>query len=404
MPEGRPTRLPYLPHRTTDMLHWFLHGCSKIASSRIHGLQIHHCLRRLGVASNLFLTHPDPIALFDLPWKELDTVARLPCFAPGDMVIFQTLRGPRACGLARRFQAQGIKVAYIECDYHEDSEILKIADTVICTSKYLAATYARIYGRPVGHAPDPVEDILSPEELATRTRPVRRDLLIGWVGHEGHWSTLRPLQEILRRPEFCDFRLVTVTNHPQADFKWSLRRTRQLLRHCDLVAIPTRKTVNAFAKSPNRVTQAMALGAPVLCGKIPSYLDVVEDGVNGFLCEEPEEWADALRRVRDPEFRRVVSLRGWELARKSFALEPVCRMWAAELGLSGRGSANGRAAVLPPRLQQEQLLNYSGWCAARGLWRKAALFWARSILAAPTSPPLAEGVRLSVHWLRSLPH
>jgi glycosyltransferase involved in cell wall biosynthesis len=49
----------------------------------------------------------------------------------------------------------------------------------------------------------------------------------------------------------------------------------------------------------------MSLGLPVVATPIGSNLEIIEDGVNGFLADSDEEWEDRLRTLIDnPELRR----------------------------------------------------------------------------------------------------
>jgi glycosyltransferase involved in cell wall biosynthesis len=48
----------------------------------------------------------------------------------------------------------------------------------------------------------------------------------------------------------------------------------------------------------------MAAGKPVIASPVGANAQVVQHGVNGFLADTPTEWADALRRLEDPDLRR----------------------------------------------------------------------------------------------------
>src|SRR5205823_4403229 len=99
------------------------------------------------------------------------------------------------------------------------------------------------------------------------------------------------------------FRLVTVSNHADADVRWSPGAVRRVVAQSHVGVVPTRPPPVSTAKSNNRVIQLMAAGKPFVAGRIPSYEEVVRQGWNGFLCDSPEEWRAALLELRSPERR-----------------------------------------------------------------------------------------------------
>jgi len=68
--------------------------------------------------------------------------------------------------------------------------------------------------------------------------------------------------------------------------------------------------------TPMCALEAMALGTPVVSTPSDGMVDLLEDGVNGYLTEDDEEMAEKLLRImEDPEHRRFLG----ENARKKFA-------------------------------------------------------------------------------------
>jgi glycosyltransferase involved in cell wall biosynthesis len=50
----------------------------------------------------------------------------------------------------------------------------------------------------------------------------------------------------------------------------------------------------------------MGLGLPVIASPVPSYLGVVEQGVNGYIARTPHDWLRAIDELRDPLRRHQV--------------------------------------------------------------------------------------------------
>lgn len=363
------------------MIHWVLFGSTQTGSSRIHGYRIHKHLKRRGFASGIVFGPPSPVVVFDLPWENTSELAQADYFRRDDVIVFETVRGGRARELAAKLKERGLKVVFSEADLYADSEIVNLADEVVCSSRFLAEAYAARHSRPVAYIPDAVESVLSCGELANRVRPVRKSLTVLWFGDAGHWATLDPVRSVLRRRGFADYRLVTVSNHPDADVPWCLATCHKLLRLCDVVVVPTACHPKALAKSNNRVTQAMALGASVLASPIPAYTDVIAPGQNGFLCDSEDAWANAFEAVRDPAVRIKFAYSGWGTVQDRYTIQPIGDQW---LALLQPKAEKGRPRTpLVRSIGFDELFSYSVWCERNRAPWKAIEFWVRALARSP---------------------
>lgn len=85
---------------------------------------------------------------------------------------------------------------------------------------------------------------------------------------------------------------------------------------------PDRDTVAAWkVKSENRLTLMMATGLPVVATPIPSYEEVIEQGVNGYLAQDISEWMKYLSELRDPELRRQIGLQARRTALERYSMD-----------------------------------------------------------------------------------
>src|SRR6201999_1317649 len=83
----------------------------------------------------------------------------------------------------------------------------------------------------------------------------------------------------------------------------------------DVGIMPLTDTPFERGKCAYKLLQVMAAGKPVIASPVGANRQVVQQGVNGFLADTTEEWAEALRKLADPELRRRMG----EEARKTVA-------------------------------------------------------------------------------------
>jgi hypothetical protein len=305
-------------------LFWLLRGDRSVASSRFQGYLIHHQLVRSarGAFKSRILLAP-PHYLASEPWTSVERDL-LASASRGAIVVLQKMFGPTMAALPHLIREAGGKTVFVHCDYEPDNEIPMACDVVVTPSTALAAEYVARGCRQVVVIPDPAE-IVWPTPVAGSKDTTF--LTIGWIGSSGNWKTLDDLRAILSEDEFDDFRLVTVSDHPNADERWSLRAVARIMPRFDLAVVPVGSTNQYRVKSANRVALFMAAGVPVIAGRIPAYESVIAHGENGLLFSNREELRDCLRGLRSASKRRTVSSAAFEMARTQFTVAETTRRW-----------------------------------------------------------------------------
>ena len=77
---------------------------------------------------------------------------------------------------------------------------------------------------------------------------------------------------------------------------------------------------------PRVIPQAMLMRLPVVATRVDGSSEIIEDGVNGFLCApgDVDSLAErCLRLLKEPNLRQEISRRGSEIAQKDFDLEQM---------------------------------------------------------------------------------
>jgi hypothetical protein len=229
-----------------------------------------------------------------------------------DLVIFQRVYGGKARTLIRALNAVGTITAFFIADlyetpaYRETDYVFTVSDELkrILVSRGLDEGRILVVPDAIETSPSLCKDYAA--------MPANGLIQIVWVGAAGHWSTLDGIRLLLANDvRFADYRLLTISNHPDADIRWDLATVWQEVLRSDIGIVPVDlHAAEARVKSNNRVTMFRALGIPVICSRIPAYENVIVHANTGFSADADEDWADHLLALRDPLLRQQVGLRG----------------------------------------------------------------------------------------------
>lgn len=300
---------------------WMLVGNENTGSSRIHGYNIHNALLKKNIYSEVLLGYNRKITFK----KILKLVLYL---KSNDILIVQKIENPSLTNLLKLLKIKGVRLAYIDCDLPVLNKTqVKYFDYIICPSKKLQKLYQNTYPKKnILFIPDAVEYYI-------KTPPPynKKAIYFGWLTNE-RLDLLNSLKsEFLKH----NWEIVTMSNREKADVKWKdwhSEATFEIINDYCVSVIPIDSSESAKYKSANRVLQSLALGNIVLCGDIDSYNEVIEHGENGFICNKPEDWADALHKISKTEIREKIIKKGYEVAEK-YHIDNVVEMWISNLDI-----------------------------------------------------------------------
>jgi len=87
-----------------------------------------------------------------------------------------------------------------------------------------------------------------------------------------------------------------------------------------------------YTSLPLAVVEAMTIGMPVVALATTALPDVIEDGVNGYISQDPDELIARMRGLlEDPELARAIGARGQQTARERFGLDRFNADWTSAL-------------------------------------------------------------------------
>ena len=164
-----------------------------------------------------------------------------------------------------------------------------------------------------------------------------RPLRIGWVGLSDNFRYLRPMRSVIRHLARSHEFVFTVLSNadldwddcPVENWRWSLDEQEQRIAQLDVGIMPlTANSPWTRGKCAYKLLQSMAAGAAVVGARVGTNCDVIDDGVNGFLCGRRSEWVAKLGRLlSDADLRSTMGERARQTA-EGFGYPAI----AAELG------------------------------------------------------------------------
>lgn len=104
--------------------------------------------------------------------------------------------------------------------------------------------------------------------------------------------------------------------------KWDLAKEMEVIRSFDVGIMPLVDTPYSRGKCGLKLLQYMAAGVPVVASPVGVNKEIVEDGVNGFLAKDDEEWYEKVKiLIGDEGLRRRLGQEGRRTVEKRYDLE-----------------------------------------------------------------------------------
>ncbi len=140
--------------------------------------------------------------------------------------------------------------------------------------------------------------------------------VIGWTGSHSTVQYLDELYPVFKELEKkYDFEVHVICDVPPKFqlkslkfVKWSKINEIDDLLKFNVGLMPLREDIWAKGKCGFKALQYMALGIPAIVSGVGVNAEIVDNGINGFVCKTTSEWYDALEKIiSDPSFLKKLS-------------------------------------------------------------------------------------------------
>jgi GT2 family glycosyltransferase/tetratricopeptide (TPR) repeat protein len=231
--------------------------------------------------------------------------------------------------LISHFKKSGIVCVFDQCEalFGHPKEKIYMSDVDLvacCSTKLEEMMHERGYMKTVV-LKDAVEDVTVKNSIVYENRYEKpRAVYMGMGGNS--FLVTEYLKDVIER---AGYDLIVISEWDNADIKWDLNTWPDDFSTGDIALCPQRTSIQP-AKSEVKVTTAMSLGLPVVASPLPSYIEIIENGKNGFICKSEEEWFSALINLKDPQYRKKIA----DEAKKTveeFSIEKISNQWKKTL-------------------------------------------------------------------------
>ena len=184
--------------------------------------------------------------------------------------------------------------------YSNISYLCKWSHRVSCGNGYLA-NYAKQYSKNVIVNPTTIDT----ECLHNKEKKLNENfgkLTIGWTGSHSTERYLDEIIPVLSELEMeYDFRFLVISDsNPNLSLncfeykKWSKSTEIDSLMEIDIGVMPLSNDLWANGKCGFKALQYMSLGIPAIVSSVKVNKEIVDNGVNGFVCSNHKEWKEKL--------------------------------------------------------------------------------------------------------------
>jgi glycosyltransferase involved in cell wall biosynthesis len=308
---------------------FFLQG-HHVPASRVRGFAIARALEAAGVSCDLRPCHPSVYGdtMLPHPWRRFRPVfypaalavrlGQLRGLRPDDVVVFQRPMFEWPFAWLERIVARGHPTVFDFDDAiylnrfgrQKLARLVSVVDHVIAGNRILAEAAAA-----------PHKTTIIPTAIDTerfRSQPPRRtrgsEVVVGWTGTHGNYRQLAVAKEgIARALARTGARMLIIADRPPPPSLELLRPTFvpwrpesevEDLGRVDVGLMPLPDAGYALGKCAFKLLQYMALGRPGVASPVGANVDVITDGVDGFLASDDRAWEETLvRLIEDPDLR-----------------------------------------------------------------------------------------------------
>ena len=218
------------------------------------------------------------------------------------------------------------------------TNIIRFSDLVI-VGGYELLNYVKKYNKNTFMIPTTADLKRYPIYHTTRENIVR----LGFVGSPSTTVYLKLLLKPLAKlAQSCDFELRIISARSYAEYRlfnslfekfekksvkvklipWSIKDEFRQLQNIDIGLAPLFNGKWEKYKCGFKIINYMAAGIPPVASKVGELCYIIQDGFNGFLCKDVQEWTKKLKKlIEDDALRKNMGLNARKTVEERYSME-----------------------------------------------------------------------------------
>jgi glycosyltransferase involved in cell wall biosynthesis len=206
------------------------------------------------------------------------------------------------------------------------SNVMKFSGCVIVGNNYLADKAAKAAAKKIVLLPT----VIDIAKYKITHKQANAKVIIGWIGSPTTFKYVQHLTavfEILIGKYNIEIHIVGVNKdlglgNAVQFISWTENSEVSAISNFDIGVMPLENTPWESGKCAYKLVQYMGCGIPVVASKVGMNVDVVNDGENGYLVQNKEEWVEKLSvLIENESLRNQFGLKGRLKVENEFSLK-----------------------------------------------------------------------------------
>ena len=220
--------------------------------------------------------------------------------------------------------------AFLKCP-SKTKTLIQASSAVIVGNRHLYQ-YAQQYHSNVMLIPTPIDTSIfisgtAPQKAHSSNNDKIR---IGWVGSRTTLAHFYLLSEILQRLSqkypietlVLGARNVTIPKVEVISLEWELGVELDILRSFDIGVMPLPNDEWSQGKCGFKLLQYMSMNIPTVSSPVGVNVEIIQDGQNGFLAANLQEWIQKISRlIEDKDLRKRIGMAGRHTVEERYSLK-----------------------------------------------------------------------------------
>lgn len=206
------------------------------------------------------------------------------------------------------------------------AKIIKRARHVIAGNSYLA-DFALRFNKSVRVIPTPIDT----ENYYPLTKVTAEKVTIGWMGSATTLSFVYMMEGVFRRlsEKFSNLEFMVVGGrfylpglNNISSKPWNYGEEKDTLAAFDIGIMPMSNNVWTRGKCGFKAILYMSSGIPCVCSAVGMNKEIIVDGINGYLADTEDEWAEKLSLLIDSQqLREKIGAAGRRTVEEKYSVQ-----------------------------------------------------------------------------------